>query len=932
METKHVVYRYPGVKPFEADEQALFFGRDRDIQDLCDMIRVEKLSVLFGKSGYGKSSILNAGVLPRLRGTMLPIEVRLGEYLPGQSLSPVETLLRKLAERGSPNTAMSFLQQLPVSLWTQFKQTGGAPSGGFLLVFDQFEEFFSYPAEQQRAFREQLAELLNEELPEAVRELARTLDREQRRALAAPVDVRVLLAVRSDRLHELDRLKDQLPGILHKRYELRALSREQAREAIIGPAALTDPRPDLREGRITMNSIKDQWVFASPPFSYQPDAIERILADLTKSNTGQRGGVEAFQLQILCDSIESMVAGGEIADRDRDGLPDVTASDLPDFDAVYGAYYERRLGHLPAANRRAARLLIEDGLVRYDPATDTKRRLSVDGDALLASFGKLGLTANLLQELEKTYLLRREPNTLGGYNYELSHDTLLEPVVAAKKKREIEEAERRRAEEEAAKQERLRVEAEAQRIEREKIQKARQRNILFTIGALLLLGWALWQTWQAGQQKKVADERSLAALAAERRAIEKDSVAQVATLLAEEQTRIAELKNKEALTEKERAELATLEANQQQRKAQDLSIRSVFNILKEADKEVKALEYAAAYRTLQSAEELGVLSDSIALAMMEIAFYTLESGHPGRAELITSRVARLLGKPNPGKIGSIAAGRTILKNLNVRRYKELVERYYPKMIHIKGGTFEMDSNYRVQVSDFEMAETETTFWQFALFCGSTGRPLKPHRPDWGISGDHPAVKVSWYEACLYANWVSKQIGRDTMYILTNREESDEPYLSESYSVGIRDAAKGFRLPTEAEWQFAAGGGAIDRTEWAGTSEEDSLRFYANIYGSEDGYSYTSPAKNYWPNQLALYDMSGNAWEYCWDWYGEYKTDSSIVVNPRGPDKGWDRVLRGGSWIRSAQLCRTTTRSSSTPADRYNLHGFRLVLSALPVSW
>ncbi|MBK8427258.1 MAG: hypothetical protein IPL27_15335 [Lewinellaceae bacterium] len=505
METKHVVYRYPGVKPFEADEQALFFGRDRDIQDLCDLIRVEKLSVLFGKSGYGKSSILNAGVLPRLRGTMLPIEVRLGEYLPGQSLSPVETLLRKLAERGSPNTAMSFLQQLPVSLWTQFKQTGaptGAPHGGFLLVFDQFEEFFSYPAEQQRAFREQLAELLNEELPEAVRELARTLDRDQRRALAAPNEVRVLLAVRSDRLHELDRLKDQLPGILHKRYELRALSREQAREAIIGPAALTDPRPDLREGRITMHSIKDQWVFASPPFSYQSDAIERILADLTKSNTGQRGGVEAFQLQILCDSIESMVAGGEIADRDADGLPDVTASDLPDFEAVYGAYYERRLSHLPEENRRAARLLIEDGLVRYDPATDTKRRLSVDGDALLASFGKLGLTANLLQELEKTYLLRREPNTLGGYNYELSHDTLLEPVVAAKKKREIEEAERRRAEEEAAERERLRAEAEAQRKEREKIQKARQRNILFTLGALLLLGWALWQTWACRTNRK----------------------------------------------------------------------------------------------------------------------------------------------------------------------------------------------------------------------------------------------------------------------------------------------------------------------------------------------------------------------------------------------------------------------------------------------
>ncbi len=292
-------------------------------------------------------------------------------------------------------------------------------------------------------------------------------------------------------------------------------------------------------------------------------------------------------------------------------------------------------------------------------------------------------------------------------------------------------------------------------------------------------------------------------------------------------TRIAELKNKEALTEKESAELAgTLEAREQQRIAQGLSIRSVYNILKEADKEVKALEYDAAYRTLQSAEELGALSDSIALAMMEIAYYTLETGKLARAEMIASRVARLLGKPNPGKIGSLAAGRQILKNLNARRYKELVERYYPKMIHIKGGTFLMEGedepgNYNVQVSDYAMAETETTFWQFALFCESTGRPLESHRPDWGFNGDHAAVKVSWYDACLYANWVSKQLEgiRDTVYAFTNRQEPEDDGYSESYTVDIQKGSNGFRLPTEAEWQFAAGGGAEGRTEWAGTSVE-----------------------------------------------------------------------------------------------------------------
>ena len=84
-------YRYPGVRPFEAGDSALFFGRDRDIADLYEMIRAERLVVLFGKSGYGKSSLLNAGVLPKLpaafRGkTCVPIAIRLGAYARGESL------------------------------------------------------------------------------------------------------------------------------------------------------------------------------------------------------------------------------------------------------------------------------------------------------------------------------------------------------------------------------------------------------------------------------------------------------------------------------------------------------------------------------------------------------------------------------------------------------------------------------------------------------------------------------------------------------------------------------------------------------------------------------------------------------------------------------------------------------------------------------
>ena len=590
------IYRYPGVRPFEAGDSALFFGRDRDIADLYEMVRAERLVVLFGKSGYGKSSLLNAGVLPRLGKVMTAVEVRLGEYIAGQSFPPAETVQRKtpLQQRLQPDAA--FLRRLPPTLWTHFKQLDSGRKGSYLLVFDQFEEFFSYPTEQQRAFRDQLADLLNGEPPEELREAARTLDREQRRLLTAPMDIRVLFAIRSDRMHEMDRLKDRLPAILHKRYELKALSREQAREAITGPAALTDPRPDLREGRITMTPLKDQWAFASPPFEYREDALDKILAGLAISNTAQQSGVEAFQLQILCDSIENKVAAGLVPDRDGNGRPDVAAEDLPDFTEVFAQYYERRLALLPETQRDAARRVIEDGLVRYDPATDEGRRLSVDGQALLKDFEVAGLSPDLLRELENTFLVRREPNTLGGHNYELSHDTLLAPVVRAKKRRMAAEEERRRKEELAAEEARIaREKAEAQR---------RQRRALFTsivAGALVLA--AVVATWVAYQQSNKAADAIVLAEQKTREADESNLNAKAKAEEAERQQRIAELAKKDALTLSEKAELAELKAKSEQTKAakaqSEVTEKSkilVQNLLDKADEDIYRLKYEDALK------------------------------------------------------------------------------------------------------------------------------------------------------------------------------------------------------------------------------------------------------------------------------------------------------------------------------------------------
>ena len=116
--------RYPGVKPFETSERALFFGRDRDIEDLLDLIWLEKLVVLFGKSGYGKSSLINAGILPKIDKEAVPIVVRLGSYVAGQTPAPLDNLRLKIEEVLSNNPEADFIHTLdvPKILWHLMKR------------------------------------------------------------------------------------------------------------------------------------------------------------------------------------------------------------------------------------------------------------------------------------------------------------------------------------------------------------------------------------------------------------------------------------------------------------------------------------------------------------------------------------------------------------------------------------------------------------------------------------------------------------------------------------------------------------------------------------------------------------------------------------------------------------------------------------------
>ncbi|MFH1107757.1 MAG: SUMF1/EgtB/PvdO family nonheme iron enzyme [Planctomycetota bacterium] len=201
-----------------------------------------------------------------------------------------------------------------------------------------------------------------------------------------------------------------------------------------------------------------------------------------------------------------------------------------------------------------------------------------------------------------------------------------------------------------------------------------------------------------------------------------------------------------------------------------------------------------------------------------------------------------------------------------------------------------------------------------------------------VSGkeNHPMVMVSWYGAAAYANWRSVMGG-----------------WTPSYDTGTwtcNFVANSYRLPTEAEWEYAARGGvAGTRFPWSDSNNIQHAR--ANYY-SDPGYSYdtsptrgdhptfatgnypyTSPAGYFAPNGYGLFDMAGNAWEWCNDWYDGSYYSVSPGSNPTGPGSGDFVVLRGGSWGRFANLLRCAFRNFLLPDDRENGLGFRLALAA-----
>lgn len=277
------------------------------------------------------------------------------------------------------------------------------------------------------------------------------------------------------------------------------------------------------------------------------------------------------------------------------------------------------------------------------------------------------------------------------------------------------------------------------------------------------------------------------------------------------------------------------------------------------------------------------------------------------------------------------------------------------MVLIPAGSFQMGDSFRegdsderpvhtVTVSAFYMDKYEVAkaFWdEVANWAAANGYDIKAEDGS-GKAGSHPVIDVTWYEAVKWANARSEREGLTPCYYTDGTQRT--VYRTGRVNVP-NDAVKwsgcGYRLPTEAEWEYAARGGCAGRRfPWCDTDTIQHARanYYSDSRYSYDtsptrgyhptyatgGEPYTSPVGSFAPNGYGLYDMAGNVWEWVWDWYNEGYYTFSPGSDPRGPASGSRRVVRGGSWANYAVYCRVASRDYGAPDSSYVSIGFRAV--------
>ena len=539
--------RYPGVRSFGDDEiqRELFRGRDEEKYELFQLLVAERLVLLFARSGIGKSSLIRAGLLEPLRDrSYFPIVVRVS----GSPDGPLESLYEGIrAAARAANECRQIVHEPSetdwnkTSLWHFFKTSSFWRGRKLLfpvLIIDQFEELFTlYSTDERKQFIHELSDLVRGTRP-------RKVDDDHGPALSdPPPEVKVLLALREDFYANLEELRERIPAIYKAPFRLEPLSRKKARRAIVEPAAL--------EGEN----------FLTPPFSWADEAVDNVLNFLSEQQLGEGKtevgkDVEPFQLQLICQHVENIVA--------QKNLGTVTAQDLGGSDAlkrVLSSFYEDSLAAIcdkftdePDLRQRLEKLC------EYGFITGRGRRLLREESTIMQEDG---VSPEILRDMVELRLLRKEPRVGDNY-YELTHDTLIEPIQLSRLDREERAA--REAEEARAREAQERAEQEY------KLRGRVRKAVAVALALLVAVGVAGWMGVTAAKKQvaaeavakkatKVAEIAKKEANVAKKSANVARQTAEVANQNAEVANQNAEVANQHVIMVKTNVKLAGLQVD-----------------------------------------------------------------------------------------------------------------------------------------------------------------------------------------------------------------------------------------------------------------------------------------------------------------------------------------------------------------------------------
>ncbi len=870
---------------YTQEDHAIFFGREQETEALYNALSGVKHLLVHGPSGTGKTSLIECGLRNQFSDAdWYAITIRRG-------INMTASVFAKLNEALQEKITLHPVTGLPVDADTDF---GQVIENLFVeryqpvyLLFDQFEELLISGSEaEKKDFFSRINRLIRYKVP-----------------------CRALFIMREEFMGHLSEFEPLCPSIFQHRFRLDKMRKENVREVI----------------RQTLDAPRYRKFFQVENSELLSDSILAKLPDKSRE-------IELTHVQVFLSELwhRAANAAGSLPEGTMAGngllLHAGLVHDTDNLPGVLDSFLKNQLGELAETYGSKAPL---ETLAAMISERHTKIQLSVEDlqKKLKAHEVKLKHPLpKLLGELQQRRILRA---IVSGeqQQFEISHDVLAHVVgqnltqemqlrdKAAEIYRVYEERKGFFSQddldhlrpyrqykayptglEQRVKESEVHLQEEYLQRQREKdaqlaaANRARKRNLVFALAVSLLAIVATGAAFFAFHLREEAKFQEEIAVREKEKSeiLYQEMVRQMDTV--EAQRIKADILKVEAEAQAEIAKNETARANKALGNLDRLSSKMVEINLDSLKKFIISMKYEAAEKKSKQLFTLGrnmpevrqYLSESFDFNRyaQELAFFLAESGQSRNAERLLKQVFDFEGSRDklPDFIVKIDPG----------NYDMLLKRYYPEMIPVKGGKFQFgkDSAWEKTetVGDISVGQTEVTFWQFALYCAANRIDIRSYiKPGWPLTGAHPIINVTWADAVDYTVWLNKA------------------HPSSSFK---------YRLPTEVEWEYVARGGEnFQNYKYSGGNTLDKV--------GNRNRKYTIPVKQKQANSLGIYDMSGNVWEWCQDWY---VTLPNLFIDPAPPTK---RVQRGGCYLTEARGHHVTFRGRDIPEKRVHRIGFRV---------